>query len=264
MALQGTHEVVLLLALASLSVTCTALSAIESEDGTSVIPERFLPPRHFNHHPYTDVPLARYSKSDRQERERTNRLRGRGYRRNSLYNTGPVLFDPKPKDYAASRSYSTNKEENTPKKYMFHYVVHDAGGSGDDFSHAQAHDSGATTGEYRVRLPDGRLQVVRYTADRNGYKAKVMYHNEEEDQGLNHHVQGPVPQNHQLIAVSPYPTVPIESNQVYYTPQAEPQYAHTPENEYAYPGHQQQVIPSTGQPTYIYLYQDGRLTPIAI
>lgn len=47
--------------------------------------------------------------------------------------------------------------------------------TGDDFSHSQRSSGSATNGEYRVRLPDGRMQVVSYTADENGYKADVRY-----------------------------------------------------------------------------------------
>lgn len=54
--------------------------------------------------------------------------------------------------------------------------------SGDDFSHSQVQDSSATNGEYRVKLPDGRLQIVSYTADHNGYKADVKYTKSEDHQ----------------------------------------------------------------------------------
>lgn len=47
--------------------------------------------------------------------------------------------------------------------------------SGDYSAHAQANDGQATQGEYRVNLPDGRTQVVRYTADNGGYRADVSY-----------------------------------------------------------------------------------------
>lgn len=47
--------------------------------------------------------------------------------------------------------------------------------TGDDFSHSQKSQGSATNGEYRVRLPDGRMQIVSYTADENGYKADVRY-----------------------------------------------------------------------------------------
>lgn len=47
--------------------------------------------------------------------------------------------------------------------------------SGQDFGHQEARKQDAVTGEYRVLLPDDRLQVVRYTADHNGYVADVQY-----------------------------------------------------------------------------------------
>ena len=40
----------------------------------------------------------------------------------------------------------------------------------------QASDGDVIRGEYRVQLPDGRLQIVKYTADwKNGYNAEVSY-----------------------------------------------------------------------------------------
>lgn len=65
--------------------------------------------------------------------------------------------------------------------YAFSYKVLDHS-SGDDFSHSQVQDSSATNGEYRVKLPDGRLQIVSYTADHNGYKADVKYTKSEDHQ----------------------------------------------------------------------------------
>lgn len=42
-------------------------------------------------------------------------------------------------------------------------------------SHKATSDGDVTRGEYRVQLPDGRTQVVRYTADwKNGYNAEVQ------------------------------------------------------------------------------------------
>ncbi|KAG6438852.1 hypothetical protein O3G_MSEX000275, partial [Manduca sexta] len=58
--------------------------------------------------------------------------------------------------------------------YAFSYTVKDKN-TGDDFSHSQQSSGSATNGEYRVRLPDGRMQIVSYTADENGYKADVRY-----------------------------------------------------------------------------------------
>lgn len=45
---------------------------------------------------------------------------------------------------------------------------------GNDYSHNAVSDGDITRGEYRVQLPDGRLQIVRYTADwKNGFNAEV-------------------------------------------------------------------------------------------
>lgn len=53
------------------------------------------------------------------------------------------------------------------KNYAFAYKVLDKA-TGDDFSHQQIRSSKATNGEYRVKLPDGRLQIVSYKADKDG------------------------------------------------------------------------------------------------
>ena len=45
-----------------------------------------------------------------------------------------------------------------PKQYEFGYAVKDDY-SGDDFSHKETRDEHMTQGEYRVALPDGRVQV---------------------------------------------------------------------------------------------------------
>ena len=44
--------------------------------------------------------------------------------------------------------------------------------------HSEKADSYATTGSYRVALPDGRIQTVTYRADKNGYTADVKYEGE--------------------------------------------------------------------------------------
>ncbi|XP_037802048.1 pollen-specific leucine-rich repeat extensin-like protein 1 [Penaeus monodon] len=58
--------------------------------------------------------------------------------------------------------------------YVFSYGVNDDK-SGSSFGHHETTDGQKTAGEYRVALPDGRLQVVKYTADENGYNAVVTY-----------------------------------------------------------------------------------------
>lgn len=64
------------------------------------------------------------------------------------------------------------------KRYRFSYAVKD-GSSGDDFSHTQKQENGAVHGSYKVQLPDGRMQTVKYTADDlHGYRAEVSYEGE--------------------------------------------------------------------------------------
>ena len=50
--------------------------------------------------------------------------------------------------------------------------------SGSDFSQKEERSGDVTKGEYRTALPDGRIQIVSYIADHNGYKASVTYEGE--------------------------------------------------------------------------------------
>jgi hypothetical protein len=61
--------------------------------------------------------------------------------------------------------------------FDYSYAVQDQY-SGNDFGHNTNSDGKVTTGEYRVLLPDGRTQIVTYTADYNGYQAEVNYEGE--------------------------------------------------------------------------------------
>ncbi|XP_049832389.1 pro-resilin-like [Schistocerca gregaria] len=62
-----------------------------------------------------------------------------------------------------------------PKPYEFGYAVRDYS-TGNDYTRREASDGNTVHGEYRVALPDGRIQVVSYTADwQNGYQARVRY-----------------------------------------------------------------------------------------
>ncbi|KAJ8707927.1 hypothetical protein PYW08_010293 [Mythimna loreyi] len=85
-----------------------------------------------------------------------------------------------------------NQDNSPADNYAFSYTVKDQK-TGDDFSHSQKSTGSATNGEYRVRLPDGRMQIVSYTADENGYKADVRYdeqHNQDNSIDTENHKNG--------------------------------------------------------------------------
>ena len=58
--------------------------------------------------------------------------------------------------------------------YDFAYTVKDDY-SGNDFGHSENSDGNLVQGEYYVQLPDGRRQIVTYTADHeSGFVANVQ------------------------------------------------------------------------------------------
>ncbi|XP_047494750.1 pro-resilin-like [Penaeus chinensis] len=62
-----------------------------------------------------------------------------------------------------------------PAQYEFGYEVADPE-SGNDFGHAETRSGDSTSGQYRVLLPDGRVQVVTYTVNADsGFVAQVSY-----------------------------------------------------------------------------------------
>ncbi|KAH0953327.1 hypothetical protein HN011_003124 [Eciton burchellii] len=59
--------------------------------------------------------------------------------------------------------------------FDFNYAVKEDA-FGNDYSHNAISDGEIVQGEYRVQLPDGRTQIVRYTADwQHGFSAQVSY-----------------------------------------------------------------------------------------
>lgn len=59
-----------------------------------------------------------------------------------------------------------------PIEYNFLYSL-----TGDpEFSHEESRQEETVVGAYHVRLPDGRVQLVRYQADHTGYKPTVTYY----------------------------------------------------------------------------------------
>ena len=61
---------------------------------------------------------------------------------------------------------------------QYQFGVNDPEYSGAVFSHQENRADYNTQGEYRVNLPDGRVQIVSYTAGPEGYVADVRYEGE--------------------------------------------------------------------------------------
>ncbi|XP_018018808.1 pro-resilin [Hyalella azteca] len=64
---------------------------------------------------------------------------------------------------------------DSPASYSYSYTNKDAA-SGNQFGHGEERNRDSTQGQYRVLLPDGRTQIVRYNVNGNaGYIADVTY-----------------------------------------------------------------------------------------
>lgn len=60
--------------------------------------------------------------------------------------------------------------------FAFGYAIKDQ--YNNDYAHDTRSDGKVRTGVYRTLLPDGRVQIVSYKADENGYVADVKYQGE--------------------------------------------------------------------------------------
>jgi len=90
-----------------------------------------------------------------------------------------VVYKPSKPAYHLAPKVPAHKPEpayNTPAHYSYEYAVNDDY-TKNYFSANEARDGYDTNGEYRVVLPDGRTQVVKYNvADSySGYIAEVSY-----------------------------------------------------------------------------------------
>merc|ERR1711981_1268739 len=85
----------------------------------------------------------------------------------------PKPYHPPPPAYKPAPYHP---EKIPPKPFAYEYGVKDEY-SGANFGQNEVQDEyGTVTGEYRVLLPDGRTQIVTYTADHeHGYVAEVTY-----------------------------------------------------------------------------------------
>merc|ERR1712165_13499 len=89
----------------------------------------------------------------------------------------PLPDHPPPAPYHAPHPAPGYAGPVAPPVYNYEYGVNDPH-YGPVFSHAENRDNYNTGGEYRVNLPDGRVQIVTYKADENGFVADVKYEGE--------------------------------------------------------------------------------------
>merc|ERR1719242_417479 len=109
------------------------------------------------------------------------------------YQTGPYQEGPYQEPYKVPTHYQTKKKQYQPESYQEPYVeeehtvpkpfAYQYGGidsQGLESSKVENQgEDGVVRGEYRVQLPDGRTQIVSYTADEeHGYQAEVRYEGE--------------------------------------------------------------------------------------
>ncbi|XP_066951887.1 pro-resilin-like [Macrobrachium rosenbergii] len=74
-----------------------------------------------------------------------------------------------------SESYSAPDEAGGPASYSFSYENSDPA-TNNYYGHAEQREGPNSSGEYRVLLPDGRTQIVKYTVEGDvGYIAKISY-----------------------------------------------------------------------------------------
>jgi len=120
-----------------------------------------------------------------------------------VYGPGPRPARAAPAPYAPPPAYKPaspyKEKELPPQPYQFEYGVNDQY-SGAAFQAAESQsDKGEVFGEYKVNLPDGRVQTVSYRADPvQGFVADVKYEGEaiyppepKEGYGANKYVAGP-------------------------------------------------------------------------
>ncbi|KAJ8950638.1 hypothetical protein NQ318_010837 [Aromia moschata] len=87
----------------------------------------------------------------------------------------PVSSNETPNYHATD---SGGHGDGEPKSYEFGYQVKDDY-TGTNYNRRESSDGNQVRGEYRVALPDGRIQIVTYWADwQTGFHADVRYEGE--------------------------------------------------------------------------------------
>merc|ERR1712228_292488 len=80
-----------------------------------------------------------------------------------------VVGFPEPQGHSVDKEYP-----DIEPKYQYQYAVADDY-TNSKFQAEEERDGFSTLGSYRVALPDGRIQIVTYTANKDGYVAEVTY-----------------------------------------------------------------------------------------
>merc|ERR1712209_369198 len=93
--------------------------------------------------------------------------------------------------------------------YNYQFGVNDAEYSGAVFSHQEDREAYNTKGEYRVNLPDGRVQIVTYSAGPEGYVADVKYEGEAVYAEVKPYKPAPPPAYKAAPAPAPYKPAPV-------------------------------------------------------
>jgi len=84
----------------------------------------------------------------------------------------PILVAGFPQGYSVDKEYP-----DIEPKYQYQYAVTDDY-TKSNFQAEEERDGFSTLGSYRVALPDGRIQIVTYSANESGYTAEVTYEGE--------------------------------------------------------------------------------------
>nr|CAD7260228.1 unnamed protein product [Timema shepardi] len=104
-----------------------------------------------------------------------DRFRSSRFETDGAGGLGPRYFIPRESHGESYRRYGTQEDSLAEEaNYEFSYQVLD-GPSGNEFGHQESRTGEVTRGSYHVLLPDGRLQVVEYEADGQGYRPTVRY-----------------------------------------------------------------------------------------
>merc|ERR1711970_597850 len=109
-----------------------------------------------------------------------------------------------PAPYAPQEAYP-----DLPPVYNYQYGVNDPEYSGAVFSQQEKRADYDTNGEYRVNLPDGRVQIVTYSAGPEGYVADVKYEGEAVYAEVKPYKPAPPPAYKPAPAPAPYKPAPV-------------------------------------------------------